>query len=113
MDILFQLIGVDQIFISGKMGQHPQFDLGIICVHERISFLRQKHLPDGPSKFYSGRNILQVGLRAADPSGGCDRLVEFSVDSFVIADIVGQPVRIRRFQLGELSVLKNVGNNRI
>ena len=97
MNILFFPVSLDQICVTGTMCQHTKFNLRIIGIHKNVSVLRHKYLPDQPSQFYPDRNILKIRLRAADPSGRCNCLIELAVDSSIFFNIIDQTICIRRF----------------
>ena len=86
VNILGVPVSADQTLIARHMGQNTKLDLGIIRVHKGVTLFRHKYLADLSSQFHADRNILQVRLGTADSSGGCDGLVEGSVDPSVLPD---------------------------
>ena len=97
MNILCLLISLNQFLIPGHMSQHTKFNLGIIRIQENTILRRNKDLSDQPSKLHTYRNILKVRLRTADPSGGCNGLVKFTVNSSILRNTASQSVRISGF----------------
>ena len=97
MNILCLLISLNQLLLHGHMSQHTKFNLGIIRIQENTILRRNKDLSDQPSKFHADRNILKIRLRTADPSGGCNGLVKFTVNSSILRNAASQSVRISGF----------------
>lgn len=88
VNIFLLFVCVDELFITGAVRQDAQFYLGIVGVDKHISVLWDKHLADQPAKLHPNRDVLQVRLRAADPSGRGNRLVELAVDSPILVNII-------------------------
>ncbi len=113
MDILSLPVGVDQPLVPGHVGQHPQFDLGIIRVHKGVALLRHKDLADLPPQLHAHRNVLKVWFCAADAACGCDSLVKLAMDPAVLPNKPVQPLRISGIQFGQLPVIQDLADNRV
>ena len=83
VDILRGIVRCDQTLIAGHVREDSKFDLGVIGIHEYPVFPGDKYFSDGPSQLHAHRNILQVRISAAEPSGGGDGLMELSVNSAI------------------------------
>ncbi len=62
------------------MSEHPQFNLRIIRVDEHMSFLGNKSLAYQTSLLQTYRNVLEIGIRAAQSTCAGDGLVEGCMD---------------------------------
>ena len=94
VNILFLSVGIDQLLISGHMGQYTQFDLRIIRIHEFISPPGDKYLADLSAQFHTHGNVLQIRFCGTDPPCGCNGLIEVRMNSSIRLDKSCQPVRI-------------------
>ena len=113
MDILRFFVCLNQALVPGQMGQHSQLNLGVVGVHKNAALLGHKDPAYLPSQLHPHGNILEVGLRTAQPSCRRYRLIENSVDSAVCPDVAGQSVCIGGFQLCQLAVVQNFLHYRI
>ncbi len=107
MDVLVVHKRIHEDRVLCTMSQDPQLDLGIVRGKEHRTLLRHERLPDFPALLAAHRDILQVRVGTAQPSRGCDALVErgmnparFRVDQFA------KGVRIRGLELGKGPVPK-------
>ena len=73
--------GGNHVFIPAQVGQHPQFDLGIVGIHKYASFFRYKNFADQAAKFHSYRNILEIRLRTAQAACCGNRLVKAGINA--------------------------------
>ena len=94
VNILCIPVCLDELLIPGQMRQHAQLDLRIIRIHKHKTGLWQKCLADQSSQFNPHRDVLEIRLRAGNPAGRCDRLVEPAVDPSVFPDIGSETVRV-------------------
>ena len=78
------------------MRENAQLDLRIVGTEECPAVLGQKGLANLPGIFRAYRNVLQVGIAAAEPACGGDRLVEIGVNpSGFSFHQLGQRIHIR------------------
>ena len=99
MDVLGAPVSLDEPGVSRHMGQYPKLDLGIVGVQEYEPVPGYKHLPDGPPQFHADGDILEVGLRAGNASGGRNSLVKAAVDPSVWSDEVSQALGVGGIEL--------------
>ena len=62
--------GIQQRRILGQMRQHPQFNLRIVRRQQPAAGIGHKSPPHLPPLFRPHRNVLQIGVAAADAPGG-------------------------------------------
>ena len=67
---------VDERLLLGQVREHPQFDLGIVGGNQHASGIGNERAPDLAAEIGADRNVLQVGIAAAETPRGGDRLVE-------------------------------------
>ena len=84
VNILFLSVSINQLFVSGHMSQHSQFDLGIVRIHEFIAFSGDKYLADLSAQFHTHGNVLQIRLCRADTPRGSNGLIEIRMDPAVL-----------------------------
>ncbi len=96
--------------VLGHMSQNAQLDLRIVGGHQHIICLRRlKCLANAFSFLSLDGNILQVGLCAAQPSGGSDRLIEGGVYLPCLPiHQLQNPIYIGGFQFGQLPIGQNI-----
>ncbi len=113
MNVLIPDKGIHKGGIPGNVCKNPQLNLGIIRIHQKMLFIAcHKYLSDPSSHFFTNGNVLQIGLRAADPAGRRNSLVEAGMDPPVFrANDRKQSVDIGRLQLHDLTILHNLSNN--
>ena len=92
-------------FVAGDMGQQPQFNLGVVRVHQLVPRRRHKHLPELRPQLRADGEVLEVGLRGGEAPGGGDGVLEGGVDAPIVGDDLGQPVHIGALELGKLAVV--------
>ena len=105
MDVLLLEEGVHQGALAAEVGQHAELDLRVVRREEDEAVLRHKTGPDPAALFSADGDVLEVGLVAAQPPGGRDRLVEARVDAPLRVDAVLQRVDVGALELGQLAVL--------
>ena len=110
VDILRLTVRLDQVFIARHMGQHTEFDLGIVGIQKDTARLWHEGFPDQTAELHPHRNVLQIRIGTADAAGRGDGLVKCRMDSSIFPDHGLQTVGVRRFQFGKLAVLQNIGN---
>ena len=113
MDVFVFSICLDQAGVSGHVGQDPELDLGVVRVGEGISVAGDEGLADLAAQVRLHGDVLQIGICRADAPGGCDGLLEGSVDPAVVRHIGHEAVRIGRAQLCEAAVLEDIIDDRV
>ena len=108
MDILILLIGINQFLVAAHVREDPQFDLGIVRVRKQHSFRGDEGFSDLLAHFCLHGNILEIGIRRADPSRRRYRLVETCMDPPILRHISHQAVRVRGFKFGNRPVLQYI-----
>ena len=111
MEILARSKGLLHGGIVGHMGQHPQFDLGIVGIHQHPARTGGKAPADLRAVLPPHRQVLQVGIGRRQAAGGGDRLVEGGADAPVGVDGLGQAVGIGALQLAHLAPCQNGGDD--
>ena len=98
--------GIQEQFILGDTGHHPQFHLGIVAAHKQIiAFPGHEHFPHPFPHFRPGGDVLEVGFRAGEPPGDRGHLIEMGMDpSRNRIDQGMEAQEIGRKQFGELPV---------
>ncbi len=96
------------------MGQHPQFDLAVVHRQQLVAFGRNK----GPSHLTSGlganRDILQIGIAAAQtPGAGAGLIVAGMHAPGRRIDQFRQSIDIGTFEFGKLAVFQNLHQYRM
>ena len=90
--------------------QHAQLDLAVVGGKQQPARRRDKGAADLPADLGANRNVLQIGVAAADAAGGGARLVKAGVDaSGLRVDQRGQGVDIGPAQLFQLALFKDDG----
>ena len=93
---------------SGEVGHDPKLDLGVVGYQEDPALPGDEARPDGLAPRGAYRNVLEIGLRRAEPAGGGAGLIEAGVDPPGAAiDPLRQRVHIGVLQLLQLAVLQN------
>jgi hypothetical protein len=106
---------LDERLVAGDVSQHPQLDLRVVGFQDDPTGLGgNKRLADAAALLRPHRDVLQVGVGAAEPSRGRHGLVEVRVH-FARFGVHQrrQGVNVRVFQLGQLPVLEKLGRQRM
>ncbi len=113
MNVLIPDKSIHKGRISGNVRKDPQLDLGIIRIHQKMLFITcHKYLSDPSSHFFTNGNVLQIGLRAADPAGRRDSLVKTGMNPSVFrVNDLEQSINIGGLQLHDLTVFHNLPND--
>jgi hypothetical protein len=99
---------VDEGLLAGEVREHPQLDLRVVSRDEHVSAFGDEGAPDLAADLGPDRDVLQVGVAAAQPSCCRDGLVEARVHApGVGVDQGGQRVDIRALQLLEAAPLED------
>ena len=107
-------VGLLQHLFAREVGEDAQLDLGVISAEQGPALLRQEGLADPTAVFGAHRNVLQVGVAAAQPPRCRHRLVEIGVDSpgFRLHQL-RQGVDVRALELAEHPVLQHQRHHRV
>ena len=89
------------------MRQHPQLNLGIVRVHQLAPGACAEKCTQAAAQLGPHRDILQVRLGRAEPSGTGIGLIKMRMDASVRSHHLEQSIHIGGFELGELAVLQN------
>ena len=81
VNVLAPAEGVQQGSVLGQVGQHAQFDLGVVGRQETAAGVGDESPPHLPAQFGADGYVLQVGFAAADASGGGAGLVIGGMDA--------------------------------
>ncbi len=80
MDVFSIGKGLDQDRVARAVGQQAQFNLAVIGRHQRPALAGHERLPDPAAFLGTDRDVLEIGVGAAQPAGGRHGLVEGCVD---------------------------------
>ena len=100
-------------FVVRNVGQHPQFDLAVIRVHQHTARFRHKHFSYFRTHIGTNRDVLQIRLCGGQAPSGCHQILEGGVYTPVTADFFQQTVSVGGFQLGQHPVIHNRRDNRV
>ena len=98
--------GLDHVLIARHVGQHAQFNLRIIGVHEHPAGARDEIAPQLAPQLRAHGNVLQIRLRGTDAAGARFGLVEAGMDAAIRADHLEQAVAVCGFELGKRAVIE-------
>jgi len=79
VDVLASAEGFGEHRVGGAMRQNAQLDLRIIGGEQRPAGLGGERRANLAAQFAAHRNVLQIGVRGAEPAGGCASLIEAGV----------------------------------
>ena len=114
MNILSRPKCADQDLIFRKVRQYAKFHLRIVRRDQHIPLFGNESAPDQASQIGPDRDVLQIGIRARQPSSGRARLVERSMDSSGLRmNQRGKSIHISGFKFGNLPVFENQFGNLI
>ena len=87
---------LDQALVPGQVRHDPHLDLGVVGGHEALErtlgvLAHHEHVADALTLFGAHGDVLQVGSRGGQPSGGRHGLLVRGVDAPVLGDRVPQP----------------------
>ena len=77
---------VDERLVARQVREHAQLDLRVVGGDQHVPAVGDERAPDLPAELGANRNVLQVGIAAAQPAGRRDRLVEAGVHAPGFAD---------------------------
>ena len=93
------------------MRQHTQFNLTVIRIDEDTAVAGNKHPADLTAKFRADGNILQIWVCRGQAACSCDHVLECSVDTSVVGNLLNKAIRIGAFQLRHSAVIKDRFND--
>ncbi len=109
MDIFVSLERFRQSFIPGKMGEDPQFNLGLVCGGNAPSFFGNKGLPNPISLLRTDGDVLEVGIARGEPARCRYRLIIRGVDPPGLGmDQFGQSIDVSRFEFAQITVTEDL-----
>ena len=111
MDILPGAEALNHLLIPRHVGQEAELNLGVIRIHQNPSRPGNEHLPNLRPQLGAHRDVLEVGFRGGQPSGGGDGVLKAGVNPPVPGNDLGQPFHIGGVELGQLAVLQNQVDN--
>ena len=91
--------------IGGEVGDAPQLDLVVVGDEERVAGPGHERLAELAAFVAAHRDVVQVRLVAAEPTGAGDGLIEGCVDPAVGCDLGDQADAVGAAQLLHLAVL--------
>ena len=106
MDVLTAGERLDQTGVGGEVSDAAQLDLVVVGDEQRAAGAGHEALPELAPFLGPHRDVVQVGLVAAEPAGAGHRLVERGVDATVRGDLGEQRFAVRAAQLLDLAVLQ-------
>ena len=77
---------LDQRLVARQVGEHAQLDLRVVRRDQDVTRFGDERAPDLAAELGADRDVLQVGIAAAQPSRGGDRLIEAGVDAPRVRD---------------------------
>ncbi len=115
VDVLLQLEGFEHSLLMADFGDEPQLDLGVVGGKQQMVFVAgNKRFANLPAFGSADRDVLQVGVLAAQAAGGGQSLVERGVHTArARIDERGQGVDVGAFEFHQRAVLQDVGANRV
>src|SRR5262249_15625570 len=106
--------GVDERRVVRQVREQAELDLGVIGGDQPPAWRRYEGGADATSLLAAHRDVLQVRVRARQPAGGGDGLVEGGVHpSGPGVDQRRQRVHVRRLELGEGAELEDLRRQRM
>ena len=99
---------LDQRFLVGEVRQHPQLDLRVVRRNQHVTGSAMKARRISRPSSRANRDVLQVRVAAAQPSGRGHRLVEARMDAAGLGvHELRQRVDVGAFQLHQPAPLEN------
>ena len=90
------------------MRQHAQLDLRVVRRDQHVSRIGDEGAPDLPAELGPDRNVLQIRVAAAQPSGRGDGLIEAGVNAAGVGvDQLRQRVDVGALQFLQRPPLEN------
>ena len=93
--------------VPGDVGQQPQFNLGVVRIHQNAALCRNEHPANFAAKVRPGGDILQIRLRGAEPPGGGNGHLEPGADAPIRVQGLQKALSVGGLQLGVLSVFQH------
>ena len=112
MNVLAIAEGLEQQRIVGEMRQQTQLDLRIVRHQQFPALARNESGADLAAQRGADGDVLQIGIRRRQPSGGRARLIEAGMQpAGPRVDQRGQGVDVRALELGELAVFQHLAHD--
>jgi len=114
VDVLALAEGFQQGRVLADMGQHTQLDLAVVHRQQVVPFRGDEGPPDLATLLRAHRDVLQVGVVAADAAGDRAGLVEAGVQpAGTGVDQRRQSIDVSALELGQLAVLQDQADDRV
>jgi hypothetical protein len=108
VDVFAAAERVDQHLVAGHVREHAQLDLRVVGGDQHVARLGDERTPDLAADLGADRDVLQVGIAAAEATGCRDGLIEAGVDAPGLrVDELRQGVDIRALQLHQAAPFEN------
>ena len=109
VDVVAAAERLDERFVLGQVGEHPQFDLRIVGRDQHVARLGDERAADLAAELGLDRNVLKIRIAAAQAPGRRHRLVEARVHAagFRVHEL-RQRVDVGAFQLHQPAPLENL-----
>ena len=101
------------MLVSGEVREQPELDLRVVAGEKQASLRHRERLPHAVAELRAGGDVLQVGVRAREATGGRHRLVERGVDAAVARHERGERVEVGALDLGSLAVVQDLGHDSV
>src|SRR5579872_1633055 len=96
----------DENRIFGKMRKDAQLDLGIIGGKQNVARLGDEGGANFAAELGANRNVLQIGIRGAETSGGGASLIDLRVQAASVrGDELVERVRIRGIEFRDFAII--------
>ena len=99
------------IFRHGR--QHPQFNLGIVRVHQSAPGGGDEKLAHFPPQIRANGNVLQIRLQRGDPPGAGLHLIKAGVYPPVRINHFQQAIAVSAFQLSQCAIFHDFFHHRV
>jgi len=114
MHVVAVPVGLLEHFLPGEMGEDAQLDLRVVSTEQRPVLLWQEGLADASAVFRANGDVLQVGVAAAEATGGGHGLVEIRVHTAGLGfHKLGQGIHVGALELAEHAVFKHQRHHRV
>ena len=104
---------VEQSLVTGKMGEHAQFDLRVVRGHQEAPGSGNETGTHARAESAADGNVLHVGVAAGKAAGGGARLVEGGVQALVFVGHAGQRIEVGGAQLFQHTKFQDEGDERM
>src|SRR5579872_5345823 len=106
VNVLGAAKGFDENRVLGKMREDAQLDLGIIGGKQNVARLGDEGGANFAAELGANRNVLQIGIRGAETSGGSAGLIDLRVQAASVrGDELVERVRIRGIEFRDFAII--------